>query len=80
MPAEADDDVIEAWGKWADVKALGDQAAIARAGTYTEYSSVWSAYFRPLLAKAMVGEASVDEVMQDGAKRWNELKKQFANR
>jgi multiple sugar transport system substrate-binding protein len=80
LPLFKDEDVIKAWSKWADVKALGDQAAIARAGTYTEYSSVWSAYFRPLLAKAMVGEAPVDQVMKDGAERWKELKEQFANR
>lgn len=80
LPLFQDQDVITAWGKWADVKALGDQAAIAKAGTYTEYSSVWSAYFRPLLAKAMVGEAPVDQVMKDGAQRWKELKEQFANR
>lgn len=80
LPLFADTEVIAAWSKWADVKALGDQAAIAKAGTYTEYSSIWSAYFRPLLAKAMVGEASVAEVMQDGAQRWTELKEQFASR
>jgi len=80
LPLFQDKDVIDAWGKWADVKALGDQAAIAKAGTYTEYSSVWSAYFRPLLAKAMVGEASVEQTMKDGAERWNQLKEQFANR
>ena len=44
-----------------------------KAGTYTEFSSVWSAYFRPLLAKAMVGEAPVDQVMKDGAQRWTEF-------
>jgi multiple sugar transport system substrate-binding protein len=80
LPLFQDKDVMEAWGKWADVKALGDQAAIAKAGTYTEYSSVWSAYFRPLLAKAMVGEASVEQTMKDGADRWNQLKEQYANR
>jgi multiple sugar transport system substrate-binding protein len=80
LPLFEDQDVIGAWGKWADVKALGDQAAIAKAGTYTEYSSVWSAYFRPLLAQAMVGQAPVDQVMKDGAQRWTELKEQFANR
>jgi multiple sugar transport system substrate-binding protein len=80
LPLFQDQDVIGAWSKWADVKALGDQAAIARAGTYTEYSSVWSAYFRPLLAQAMVGQAPVDQVMKDGAQRWTELKEQFANR
>jgi len=80
LPLFQDKDVIDAWGKWTDVKALEDQAAIAKAGTYTEYSSVWSAYFRPLLAKAMVGEASVEQTMKDGADRWNQLKEQFASR
>jgi hypothetical protein len=80
LPLFQDQDVIEAWGKWADVKELGAQAERARAGTYTEFSSVWSAYFRPLLAKAMVGEASVEQTMKDGAERWNQLKEQFASR
>ena len=80
LPLFQDPEVIAAWGKWADMKTLADQAASAQAGTYTEYSSVWSAYFRPLLAKAMVGEAPVDQVMKDGADRWNQLKQQFANR
>ena len=80
LPLFEDKDVIAAWSKWADVGALGKQASIAKAGTYTEFSSVWSAYFRPLLAQAMVGEAPVDQVMKDGAQRWTELKEQFANR
>lgn len=80
LPLFADEDVIAAWDKWADVTALGAQASIARAGTYTEFSSVWSAYFRPLLAQAMVGEAPVDQVMQDAANRWTELRQQFASR
>ena len=80
LPLFEDKDVVAAWSKWADVGALGKQASIAKAGTYTEFSSVWSAYFRPLLAQAMVGEAPVDQVMKDGAQRWSELKEQFANR
>jgi multiple sugar transport system substrate-binding protein len=80
LPLFEDEDVIAAWGQWADVGALGEQASTAKAGTYTEFSSVWSAYFRPLLAQAMVGEAPVSEVMEAGAQRWNELKQQFANR
>jgi multiple sugar transport system substrate-binding protein len=80
LPLFEDADVVAAWGKWADVEALGQQASIAKAGTYTEFSSVWSAYFRPLLAQAMVGEAPVDDVMKAGAQRWTELKEQFANR
>jgi multiple sugar transport system substrate-binding protein len=80
LPLYEDKDVIEAWGKWIDVPTLKKQASTATAGTWTEWSGIWSAYFRPLLAKAMVGEASVDEVMKDGAQRWNALKEQFANR
>jgi multiple sugar transport system substrate-binding protein len=80
LPLFADQDVVDAWGKWADVEALGAQAEIAKAGTYTEFSSVWSAYFRPLLAQAMIGEIPVADVMADGAQRWTELKEQFANR
>ncbi len=80
LPLYDDSDVIEAWGKWVDVSTLNQQAATAKAGVWTEWGGVWSAYFRPLLAKAMVGEATVDEVMQEGAQRWNELKEQFANR
>ena len=80
LPLFDDKDVIDAWGKWADVTELREQAKRARAGTYTEYSSVWSAYFRPLLAKAMVGEASTEQTMKDGAERWNQLKEQFSSR
>ena len=33
LPLFEDQDVIAAWGKWVDVEALGEQAAIAKAGT-----------------------------------------------
>ena len=39
---------------------------------------VWAAYFRPLLAQAMVGEATVDEVMKAGAAKWNEFRDKMA--
>lgn len=77
LPLFSDPDVVNAWGKWIDMATLKQQAATARAGTWTEWGSVWSAYFRPLLAKAMVGQESVDQVMKDGANRWNELRAQF---
>ena len=69
-----DPDVQAAWNKWIDSATLKQQVATARGGNWTEWTSVWTAYFRPLLAKAMVGEASVDEVMKAGAQRWNELR------
>jgi multiple sugar transport system substrate-binding protein len=72
-----DQDVLAAWNKWVDMNVLREQVAKARAGTWTEWTAAWSAYFRPLLAKAMVGEASVDEVMKAGAQRWNELRQKM---
>ena len=69
-----DPDVLKAWNQWVDMSTLKQQVAVARAGTWTEWTTVWSAYFRPLLAKAMVGQASVDEVMKAGAQRWNDLR------
>lgn len=72
-----DPDVQAAWNKWIDSATLKQQVATARGGNWTEWTSVWTAYFRPLLAKAMVGEASVDEVMKAGAQRWNELREKM---
>jgi multiple sugar transport system substrate-binding protein len=80
LPLFEDPAVIEPWGKWIDVPTLSKQVATAKAGTWTEWSAVWSAYFRPLLAKAMVGEASVADTMKDGAERWNTLREQFAKK
>ncbi|MFL5260283.1 MAG: ABC transporter substrate-binding protein [Hyphomicrobiales bacterium] len=72
-----DPDVKAAWNKWIDADTLKQQVATARGGVWTEWTAVWTAYFRPLLAKAMVGEASVDEVMKAGAQRWNELREKM---
>ncbi len=80
LPLLSDQDVIDAWNDWIDMGTLAAQVESAKAGTWTEWTAVWSAYFRPLLAQAMVGEASVDEVMSAGAERWNMLREQFANR
>lgn len=80
LPLLEDEEVREAWGKWIDMDVLSEQIEKAHAGTWTEWTAVWSAYFRPLLASAMVGEISVDQAMKDGAERWNALREQFANR
>jgi multiple sugar transport system substrate-binding protein len=80
LPLLEDQEVRDAWGKWVDMDALANQIENARAGTWTEWTAVWSAHFRPLLASAMVGEISVEQAMNDGAERWNMLREQFANR
>jgi multiple sugar transport system substrate-binding protein len=74
VPLFHDPEVLVAWGKWIDMGTLNAQVASARPGTWTEWTAVWSASFRPLLAKAMVGDASVAETMKAGAARWNELR------
>ncbi|MDZ5696102.1 sugar ABC transporter substrate-binding protein [Chelativorans sp. M5D2P16] len=80
LPLLEDQEVREAWGEWVDMDVLSNQIENARAGTWTEWTAVWSAFFRPLLASAMVGEISVEQAMNDGAERWNTLREQFANR
>ena len=66
----------ESWNKWIDSAALRQQVSTARNGMWTEWTSVWAAYFRPLLAQAMVGEASVDEVMKAGAAQLERVPRQ----
>ncbi|MGF1624236.1 MAG: ABC transporter substrate-binding protein [Alphaproteobacteria bacterium] len=80
LPLLEDAEVIEAWNGWVDMETLQRQVETARAGTWTEWTGIWSAYFRPLLAQAMVGEATVADVTSAGAAHWNELRERFANR
>ncbi|WP_306118085.1 MULTISPECIES: extracellular solute-binding protein [unclassified Roseitalea] len=80
LPLLEDQDVVDAWGTWTDMQTHAAQVESARAGTWTEWTAVWTAYFRPLLASAMVGEITVEDAMTQGAERWNMLQEQFANR
>lgn len=80
LPLLEDTDVTNAWSTWVDMDALTRQIQTARAGTWTEWTSTWSAFFRPLMAQAITGEATVEEVMAEGAARWDEMREQFTNR
>jgi multiple sugar transport system substrate-binding protein len=75
LPLFDDPDVQKAWSRWIDVDTFKTQAKLAINGTQTEWLGMWSGFFRPLMAKAMVGESSVAETMDAGAKRWLELRK-----
>ena len=77
LPLLDDPDVISAWGKWVDIPTLKNQIKGARVGTWTEWTAVWAAKFRPLLASAMVGDTSVQDAMTEGADQWNALKKKM---
>jgi multiple sugar transport system substrate-binding protein len=74
LPLFDDQDVIKAWQGWVDMDTLKAQVAGAKAGTWTEWTAIWSAYTRPLLAQAIVGEANVTDVMQSAADKWNEFR------
>ena len=80
LPLLEDNDVIEAWSDWVDMDTLQAQVETAKAGTWTEWTSIWAATFRPLMAQAMIGEASVEDVMAEGAARWDELREQMESR
>jgi multiple sugar transport system substrate-binding protein len=77
LPLFQDPEVIASWEKWVDVPTLNAQVADAKGGIWKEWTAVWAAYFRPLLAKAMVGEASVEETMKAGAERWNSMREKM---
>ena len=80
LPLLEDQDVIDAWSGWVDMDTLKAQVESARAGTWTEWTAVWAAQFRPTMAQAMIGERPVEEVMADGVARWNQLRDQMASR
>lgn len=77
LPLLEDPDVVAAWGKWVDMPALQNQIQHAKVGTWTEWTAVWAAKFRPILAEAMVGDVSVEQAMTDGADQWNALKQKM---
>ncbi|OHD76771.1 MAG: hypothetical protein A2V99_02290 [Spirochaetes bacterium RBG_16_67_19] len=74
LPLMDDPDVKKAWANWIDMEKFKAQAKLAKNGTQTEWMGMWSGFFRPLLAKAINGDSSVADVMDQGAKKWNEYK------
>ncbi len=74
LPLYDDPDVKKAWGTWISMDNFKAQARVAQNGTQTEWMGMWSEFFRPLLAKAMNGDSTVKEVMDQGAQKWNEYK------
>ncbi len=75
LPLFDDPDVEAAFATWIDVEKFKAQAKLARNDANPEWKGMWSEFFRPLMAKAFVGGATVKEVMDQGALKWNEYKK-----
>jgi multiple sugar transport system substrate-binding protein len=78
LPLMDDPDVKKAFATWIDVEKFKAQAKLARNDVNPEWKGMWSEFFRPLMAKAFVGGASVKEVMDQGAAKWNEYKELLA--
>jgi multiple sugar transport system substrate-binding protein len=76
LPLFDDPDVKKAWSTWIDMEKFKAQAKLARNDKNPPWKGMWSEFFRPLMAKAFVGGAgaSVKEVMDQGAAKWNEYK------
>jgi multiple sugar transport system substrate-binding protein len=75
LPLFDDPDVKAAWGGWIDMAKFKNQAKLAKNDVQTEWKGMWSQFFRPLVAKAINGDATVQEVMDQGATEWNNYKK-----
>jgi multiple sugar transport system substrate-binding protein len=74
LPLMDDPDVKKAWASWIDMEKFKAQAKLARNDVNPEWKGMWSEFFRPLMAKAFIGGATVKEVMDEGAAKWNEYK------
>ncbi len=77
LPLFDNAEVQETWGEWINPATFKEQAQLAQNAVQTPWKGIWSDQFRPILAKAMVGDMSVQEAMDEGARLWNELKSQF---
>jgi multiple sugar transport system substrate-binding protein len=75
LPLFDDRAVQDAFSTWIDVEKFKEQAKTARNAVNPEWKGMWSEFFRPLMAKAFVGGATVKEVMDQGAAKWIEYKK-----
>jgi serine/threonine protein kinase len=77
LPLFDDPDVIEAFGKWGDVPTIKAQAELARAkeGMTTWYGA-WDVFARAEIHKAILGEESTMDALNNMANEWNRLKEQ----
>jgi len=73
-----DPDVREAINKWGDVDLEKQQAQLARAKEgMTPWFGEWDIYARIQIQKAVLGELSVKEALDNMAEKWLELKSEY---
>ena len=59
LPLFDDPDVEEARSHWINMDSFRAQAKLALNGTQTEWTGLWTAFFRPLLAKATSWDTTI---------------------
>ncbi|MGH2561654.1 MAG: ABC transporter substrate-binding protein [Thermomicrobiales bacterium] len=73
-PLFDDPDVIAAYSQWVDVDLWREQLDMARARRQAIWYGIWSEQFHPLLGRALAGEISAEQCLEDAAAAWNDLK------
>jgi len=75
LPLFDDKDVIAAFGTWGDVPTIKEQATLARSkeGLTSWYGS-WDVFARAEIHKAILGQESSLDALNNMAKKWSELK------
>lgn len=77
LPLFDDPDVVEAFGKWGDVPTIKQQAELARAKEgLTPWFGTWDVYARAEIHKAILGEQTTQQALDNMAAKWEELKAQ----
>jgi hypothetical protein len=69
-----DPDVQAAFAKWVDVDLWRQQLEKARARRQAIWYGIWSESFHPILGRALAGEISADQALEESANAWNDLK------
>jgi multiple sugar transport system substrate-binding protein len=75
LPLFEDDDVREAFGQWGDVDIIREQAELARAKEcLTPWFGTWDIFMRAEIHRAILGQQTVEQTMENLRAEWNRLK------
>lgn len=74
LPLFQDSDVEEAFGQWGDVDTISAQAELARAKEgLTPWFGTWDVFTRAEVHKAILGQQSTMDTLNNMAAQWNDL-------
>ncbi len=74
LPLYEDASVREAFGQWGDVDVIEAQAELARSKEgLTPWFGTWDVFTRAEIHKAILGQQSTTDTLNNMADKWNEL-------